>query len=211
MAKAKYFTTFKNGIYKENQILVAILGICSALAVTIQVKLAIIMGLCVIFVTSISSLLVSLLRTLTPNNVRMLTQLIIISTFVIIIDQVVKALSYEVSKTLSVFIGLIITNCLVMGRSEAFAKYNSPILSFFDGLGAATGYALVIIAISIIRELFGFGTLLGYQIIPTVFYATHPYHLSRFVNFNIMALAPSAFFILGIFIAIFNWTNREKI
>jgi Na+-transporting NADH:ubiquinone oxidoreductase subunit D len=210
MKKQSNLGVFKDAVFKENQILVAILGICSALAVTIQLKLAIIMSLCVMFVTSISSFIISLLRAITPDNCRMLVQLIVISTFVIIIDQVIKAISFEVSKTLSVFIGLIITNCLVMGRSEAFARHQAPLVSFIDGLGAACGYSLVIIALSIIRELFGFGTLLGIEVIPKGLYAssTNP---SLFVNLNIMALAPSAFFILGLFIALFNYGRGGKI
>ena len=201
MKEPKPLNIFTTALFKENQILVAILGICSALAVTIQVKLAIIMGICVIFITSISAFIVSLLRKVTPENCRMLTQLIVISTFVILLDQVIKALSFEVAKTLSVFIGLIITNCLVMGRCEAFSRHHSPFLSFIDGLGAASGYALVLISLACIREFFGFGSILGYPLIPKSFYATQE-NPSLYTNFNIMALAPSAFLLLGLFIAL---------
>lgn len=194
---------FVQQLWAENQILVAILGICSALAVTIKVSVSITMGLSVMFVTSFSCLLVSLLRKYTPDNVRMITQLAVISTFVIIVDQFLKAYFYDMSRVLSVFVGLIITNCLVMGRAESMARNIPPWPAFFDGLGAATGYGLVILTVGIIRELFGFGTLLGYRIIPLAWYAT-PEHPDAYQNFNIMALAPSAFFIIGFMIWITN-------
>lgn len=202
----KYFT---DQIWKENQILVAILGICSALAVTIQIKPAFVMGLSVMFVTSLSALFVSLIRKFTPSNVRMIAQLVIISTFVIIVDQFLKAFFFELSKTLSVFIGLIITNCLVMGRTESMARSVPPIPAMFDGLGAALGYAWVILAVSFFREFLGFGTVFGFQVIPSSWYATSE-HLSRYVNCNLMALAPSAFFILGFFIWIYNRISPEE-
>ncbi|MCP5510165.1 MAG: NADH:ubiquinone reductase (Na(+)-transporting) subunit D [Chlamydiales bacterium] len=194
---------FLQQLWTENQILVAILGICSALAVTIKVSVSITMGLSVMFVTSFSCLLVSLLRKYTPDNVRMITQLAVISTFVIIVDQFLKAYFYDMSRVLSVFVGLIITNCLVMGRAESMARNIAPGPAFFDGLGAATGYGLVILTVGIIRELFGFGTLLGYRIIPLAWYAS-PEHPDAYQNFNIMALAPSAFFIIGFMIWITN-------
>ena len=200
---------FYEQIWKENQILVAILGICSALAVTIQMKTALVMGLAVMFVTSLSSFFVSSIRTITPSSVRMIAQLVVISTFVIIVDQFLKAYYYELSKLLSVFVGLIITNCLVMGRAESMAKNISPIPAFFDGLGAAVGYAIVILAVSFLREFFGFGTIFGFQIIPTSWYAT-PEAASRYVNCNLMALAPSAFFILGGFIWLYNIIEEGK-
>ena len=200
---------FTQSIWKENQILVSILGICSALAVTIQMKTALVMGLAVMFVTALSSLFVSTIRTITPDSVRMIAQLVVISTFVIIVDQFLKAYFYELSKVLSVFVGLIITNCIVMGRAESMAKNVPPIAAFVDGLGAALGYALVILAVSFIRELFGFGTLFGVQIIPLSWYATAEFP-SRYVNCNLMALAPSAFFILGGFIWIYNLFNKKE-
>lgn len=194
---------FFDPLWKDNQILVAILGICSALAVTIQMKTALVMGLCVMFVTAMSSFFVSLIRKITPDDVRMIAQLVIISSFVIIVDQFLKAYFYELSKMLSVFVGLIITNCLVMGRTESMARNIAPLPAFLDGLGAATGYAVVILAVAFIREFFGFGTVFGFQIIPKFVYAT-PESPSLYVNFNIMALAPSAFFILGLFIWLYN-------
>ena len=192
-------------LWENNQILVAVLGICSALAVTIQIKVALVMGAAVIFVTSFSSLLVSLIRNYTPPIVRMIAQLAIISTFVIIVDQLLKAFSFEMSKTLSVFVGLIITNCLVMGRAESMAKNVAPIPAFLDGFGAAMGYAIVLFIVGAIRELFGFGTLFDYQVIPDSFYA------AGYANCNIMALAPSAFFILGGMIWVYNLMRKQDV
>lgn len=194
---------FTDQIVENNQILVAVLGICSALAVTIKVSVALTMGFSVIFVTSFSSLLVSLIRKITPDSVRMIAQLAIISMFVIIVDQFLKAFDYEMSRTLSVFVGLIITNCIVMGRAEAMAKSVPPIPAFLDGAGAAAGYALVLLSVGIIRELLGFGTILDFRIIPMSFYATSE-HPDLYVNNTFMALAPSAFFIIGIMI----WINN---
>lgn len=209
MAKITAKRAFFDPIAKDNQILVAILGICSALAVTIQMKTALVMALAVIFVTSLSCLFVSLIRKLMPDSVRMIAQLVIISTFVIIVDQFLKAFFFDLSLLLSVFVGLIITNCLVMGRCESFARNETPLIAFLDGAGAASGYGLVIVAVSFLREFFGFGTIFGVQILPEIIYATAD-HPSRYVNCNLMALAPSAFFILGCFIWIFNAWNRKK-
>lgn len=194
---------FFDPLWRDNQILVAVLGICSALAITIQVKPALVMALCVMFVTSLSSLFVSLIRHWIPDDVRMIAQLVIVSSFVIIVDQFLRAYFYELSKILSVFVGLIITNCLVMGRTESIARKTPPLPAFLDGLGAATGYSIVILAVSAIREFFGAGSLLGFKLLPSFLYATAE-HPDRYVNFNIMALAPSAFFILGCFIWLYN-------
>lgn len=199
---------YMDQIWKNNQILVAILGICSALAVTIKVDVALTMGISVIFVTGFSCLFVSLIRKITPPNVRMIAQLAIISLFVIIVDQILKAFLYEMSLTLSVFVGLIITNCLVMGRAESMAKNIPPIPAFLDGLGAASGYTLVLLIVGIIREFFGFGSLLNYPLIPQSWYA-NPEHPDRYVNSNLMALAPSAFFIIGGIIWLRNVLAKE--
>src|ERR1700730_8155647 len=161
-----------NQLWGGNQILVAVLGICSALGVTNRLSVAITMGLSVSFVTAFSSFFVSLLRNYTPDSVRMITQLAIISVFVIIIDQFLQAYYYGISKVLSVFVGLIITNCIVMGRTEGMAKNVEPIPAFMDGLGAGLGYAWVLFAIGGVRELLGFGQLLGYQVVPLHWYAT---------------------------------------
>ena len=201
----RYYT---DQLWNNNQILVAILGICSALAVTIKLSVATVMGISVIFVTGFASLLVSLIRKWTPPSVRMIAQLAIISLFVIIVDQVLKAYFYEMSLTLSVFVGLIITNCLVMGRAEAMAKNSRPLPAFMDGLGAASGYALILLGVGFIRELFGFGTLFDFQIIPLAWYA-NPQHPDGYVNSNLMALAPSAFFIIGGMIWVRNIIAKE--
>jgi Na+-transporting NADH:ubiquinone oxidoreductase subunit D len=209
MTKISAKKAFFNPIWKDNQILVAILGICSSLAVTIQMKTAIVMALAVIFVTSLSCLLVSMVRKFTPDNVRMIAQLLIISTFVIIVDQFLKAYFFELSRTLSVFIGLIITNCVVMGRCESFARNQSPLLAFYDGAGSGIGYGIIIIAVSFLRELFGFGTLFGFKVLPDMIYATAS-HPTRYVNCNLMTLAPSAFFIIGFFIWGYNVHSRKS-
>lgn len=192
-AMLRYFTS---QIYESNQILVAVLGICSALAVTNRLSVAITMGLSVSFVTAFSSLFVSLLRKITPDSVRMITQLAIISVFVIFIDQFLQAYFFEISKVLSVFVGLIITNCIVMGRTEGMAKNVPPLPAFLDGLGAGLGYAIVLLIVGFIRELMGFGQLLGYQIIPLSWYAT-PDSPNLYENFGLMVTPPAAFFLIG--------------
>lgn len=207
--KAILRTYFTEPLWKNNQILVAILGICSALAVTIKVEVAITMALAVSFVTAFSSFFVSLLRKFTPDSVRMIVQLVIISLFVILVDQFLKAFFYEMSKILSVFVGLIITNCLVMGRAESMAKNVPPVPAFLDGLSAGIGYGYVIIAVGFLRELFGFGTVLGYRIIPSSWYATLQ-DPDKYVNIGLMPLAPAAFFILGLFVFLANWINAPK-
>ena len=207
--KTPLYSYYVDQLWNNNQILVAILGICSALAVTIKVSVALTMGAAVIFVTGFSSLFISLIRKITPPSVRMIAQLAIISLFVIIVDQMLKAYLYDMSLTLSVFVGLIITNCLVMGRAESMAKSNAPLPAFFDGLGAASGYAFVLIGAGIIREFFGFGSLLDFQIIPESWYAS-PEHPDAYVNSNLMALAPSAFFIIGGMIWVRNLIAKEE-
>ena len=206
----KYRSFFLDPLWRNNQILVAILGICSALAVTIKVQVSLTMALAVSFVTAFSSFFVSLIRKITPDNVRMIAQLAIISLFVIIVDQFLKAFFYEMSKVLSVFVGLIITNCLVMGRAESMAKNVPPIPAFLDGLSAGLGYGYVIIAVGAIREIFGFGSFFGFQIIPLSWYATAE-NPSGYVNFGLMPLAPAAFFILGGFIWIANIINEKRL
>lgn len=202
-------TYFIDPLWKNNQILVAVLGICSALAVTIRMNVALTMAISVTFVTAFSCLFVSLIRKITPPNVRMIAQLAIISTFVIMVDQFLKAFYYDISKVLSVFVGLIITNCLVMGRAESMAKNVPPLPAFLDGLAAGIGYGYVLMIVGAIREIFGFGTFFGYQVVPEVFYA-NPEHLTRYVNIGLMPLAPAAFFILGGLIWIKNILNERK-
>ena len=198
-----------NPLWTNNQVIVAVLGICSALGVTNRLSVSITMGLSVSFVTAFSSLFVSLLRKVTPDSVRMITQLAIISVFVIIIDQFLQAYFFSISKVLSVFVGLIITNCIVMGRTEGMAKNVAPLPAFLDGLGAGLGYAAVLIIVGGIRELLGFGQLLNYQVIPLSWYAT-PHNPDAYDNFAIMVSPPAAFFIIGGLIWIFNIINSKK-
>lgn len=197
-----------NQLWSGNQILVAVLGICSALGVTNRLSVAVTMGLSVSFVTAFSSFFVSLLRKITPDSVRMITQLAIISVFVIIIDQFLQAYFFSISKVLSVFVGLIITNCIVMGRTEGMAKNVEPIPAFLDGLGAGLGYAAVLFIIGAVRELFGFGQLFGYQVIPLSWYATAE-HPDGYDNFALMVSPPAAFFLLGGMIWIYNIINKR--
>lgn len=200
-AKPKTLDYFTNQIWGGNQVLVAVLGICSALGVTNRLSVGLTMGLSVSFVTAFSSFFVSLLRNITPDSVRMITQLAIISVFVIIIDQFLQAYFFSISKVLSVFVGLIITNCIVMGRTEGMAKNVEPAPAFLDGLGAGLGYAWVLFIVSAIRELFGFGQLFGIQIIPLSWYASAE-NPDLYENFSLMVSPPAAFFIIGAMIAL---------
>ena len=189
----------KDGLWDSNPITFQILGICSALAVTTQLKAALFMAFGLTFVTAMSNVVISLIRNYIPSKIRIIVELTVVSALVITLDQVLRAYFYDVSKQLSVFVGLIITNCIVMGRLEAFAMSNPPWKSFLDGLGNGLGYSAVLIIIGVIREIFGSGTLLGYHVIPQSFYA-HGY-----VNNGMMVLAPGAFFLLGIIV----WIQRS--
>lgn len=205
VSTASYLT---NQLWGGNQVLVAVLGICSALGVTNRLSVSVTMGLSVSFVTAFSSFFVSLLRKITPDSVRMITQLAIISVFVIIIDQFLQAYFFSISKVLSVFVGLIITNCIVMGRTEGMAKNVPPIPAFLDGLGAGLGYAGVLFIVGGIRELMGFGQLFGYQVIPLTWYATAA-NPDGYDNFALMVSPPAAFFILGGMIWVYNIINQK--
>ncbi|MEM1282642.1 MAG: NADH:ubiquinone reductase (Na(+)-transporting) subunit D [Chlamydiota bacterium] len=207
--KGKPLTYLTDQVWNSNQILVAILGICSALGVTNRLSVALTMGLSVTFVTACSSFFVSLLRKVTPDSVRIITELAIISVFVIIIDQFLQAFFFDISKVLSVFVGLIITNCLVMGRAEGMALTVDPLSAFFDGMGAGLGYAWVIMVIGAIREFFGFGQLFNLQIVPLSWYAT-PENPNLYENFAMMVSPPAAFFIIGGMIWIFNIINKQE-
>ena len=191
--------TFLNPIFKGNPISVLVLGICSSLAVTVQLKGAFVMGLSVMIVTALSSLVCSLLRNTIPNRIRIIVQLVVVAMMVILVDQVLKAYAYSVSKTLSVYIGLIITNCIVMGRIEAFALGNKPFASFMDGLGNGVGYAMILIIVAFFRELLGSGTLFGFQVIPQAVYDF------GYVNNGLMILPPMALILLGCII----WVQRS--
>ena len=190
--------TILNPILKGNPITVLVLGICSSLAVTVQLKGALVMALSVTIVTGLSSLVVSLLRNTIPNRVRIIVQLVVVAMMVILVDQVLKAYAYAIDKQLSVYIGLIITNCIVMGRIEAFALGNKPIPSFLDGLGNGLGYGLILIVVAFFRELLGSGTLFGFRIIPESFYDL------GYMNNGLMILPPMALILLGCII----WMQR---
>lgn len=206
--KSRPITYLTDQVWNSNQIIVAVLGICSALGVTNRLSVAITMGLSVTFVVACSSFFVSLLRKITPDSVRMITELAIISVFVIIIDQFLQAYFFQISKVLSVFVGLIITNCIVMGRAEGMALSVPPMAAFYDGMGAGLGYAWVLFIIGAVRELFGFGQLLNYQVIPLSWYAG-PANPSGYENFAMMVSPPAAFFLIGVMIWIFNIINKK--
>ena len=190
-------------IFNNNPIALQVLGICSALAVTISMSTTLVMCIAVIFVTTMSNLAVSV-RNRVPTNIRIIVQMTIISSLVIIVDQVLQAVAYDISKSLSVFVGLIITNCIVMGRAEAFAMQNGPWLSALDGFGNAVGYSVILIGVALIREPLGSGTLMGFEIIPTV--ANGGWYVPN----GLLLLAPSAFFIIGLFIwAIRAWKTDQ--
>lgn len=189
-----------NPFSKNNPVIVQILGICSVLAVTAKLEPAIVMGISVIAVLAFSNVIISLLRNTIPTNIRIIVQLVVVAGLVVIVDQLLKAYTYDVSKQLSVFIGLIITNCILMGRLEAFAMANKPWPSFLDGVGNGSGYAIILIIVGFFRELLGSGTLLGYQVIPQWCYE-HGY-----VNNGLMILPPMALVVVGCII----WVHRSR-
>ena len=178
-------------LFKNNPVFVQLLGICSALAVTTSMKNAFTMTLAVVFVTAFSNLGVSLIRKIIPGSIRMIVEMAIIATLVILVDQILKAFSYDLSKQLSVYVGLIITNCIVMGRAEAFAIKNGPAVSLLDGIGNGLGYGVVLMIVAFFRELFGFGTLFGITVFKTV------NNGGWYVPNGLMVLAPAAFFLIG--------------
>ncbi len=204
LTKTAHFRAFSVPLLQENPISMQMLGICSALAVTVQLKTAIVMGLSLTFVLSFSNLIISLLRHVIPRNIRMIVELSVIASLVIIADEVLRAYFYDISKQLSVFVGLIITNCIVMGRAETYALGNPPGLSFLDGLGNGAGYGSVLISVAFIRELLGSGKLLGYQVIPHLAYEW------GYENMGFMLLAPAAFIIIGLLVWLQNSLTRAK-
>jgi len=191
--------TILNPIFKGNPITVLVLGICSSLAVTVEMKGALVMALSVTIVTGLSSLVLSMMRSTIPNRVRIIVQLVVVALMVILVDQFLKAYAYGIDKQLSVYIGLIITNCIVMGRIEAFALGNKPIPSLLDGLANGVGYGLILIVVAFFRELFGSGTLFGLRIIPESFYA------AGYVNNGLVILPPMALILIGCII----WIQRS--
>jgi Na+-transporting NADH:ubiquinone oxidoreductase subunit D len=182
----------------NNPVTIQILGICSSLAVTVQLERAIVMAAAVTVVTAFSNLVISMMRNVIPPSIRMIVQLAVIASLVIVVDQFLQAYVYEVSKQLSVFVGLIITNCILMGRAEAFAMANPPWQSFLDGLGNGLGYGLILVTVAVFRETLGSGTLLGFPVVPQAAYDM------GYVNMGLMVLAPGAFIILGLLI----WAQR---
>ena len=189
----------------NNPITVQVLGICSALAITVQLKPAIVMSISVMAVMAASNVIISLLRNLIPNRIRIIVQLVVVAAMVVLVDQVLKAFAYDVYKELSIFIGLIITNCIVMGRLEAFALGNGVWKSFLDGIGNAAGYGFILIAVAFFRELLGSGKLMGYQVIPDAAYAM------GYENNGLMLLSPMALITVGIFIWLQRARNRKLI
>jgi len=189
----------------NNPITIQVLGICSALAITAELKASIVMAISVIFVMGMGNVVVSLMRDIIPSKIRIIVQLIVVATLVIIVDQVLKAFAFELSKTLGAFIGLIITNCIIMGRFEAFALANGPWRSFLDGIGNALGYGVILIIVGFFRELFGSGTLLGYPVFGDPIMKTGLY-ATGYENNGFMILPPAALIVVGILI----WVQRSK-
>lgn len=193
-----YLELVTKGIWKENPVAYQVLGICSALAVTVKMSTAIVMAIALTCVTAFSSLIISSLRKQIPSNIRIIVELAVIASLVIVTDQVLKAFFYDISKQLSIFVGLIITNCIVLGRAESFALANKPFDSFFDGIGNGLGYSLVLVTVAFIRELLGSGKFLGFNIIPSFLYE------AGYQNMGLMVLAPGAFFIIGLLVWLKN-------
>lgn len=196
----KTFLPLVNPLSKDNPVIVQVLGICSALAVTAKLEPALVMAVSVTAVLALANVVISLMRNTIPNSIRIIVQLVVVAALVVIVDQVLKAYNYEVSKALSVFIGLIITNCIIMGRLEAFAMTNRPWQSFLDGIGNGLGYGIILVIVAFFRELLGSGTLLGYQIFPQAWYE------AGYQNNGLMILPPMALIVVACII----WVHRAK-
>ena len=194
---------FLNPLSKDNPVVVQVLGICSVLAVTAKLEPAIVMGISVIAVLAFANVIISLIRNTIPTNIRIIVQLVVVAGLVVIVDQLLKAYTYDVSKQLSVFIGLIITNCILMGRLEAFAMANKPWPSFLDGIGNGAGYAIILVIVAFFRELLGSGTLLGYQVVPQSFYD------AGYVNNGLMILPPMALIVVACIIWVHRIINKD--
>jgi len=201
MFSTKNIKLLTDPIGKNNPITVQVLGICSALAVTAKLEPAIVMSISVMFVLGAGNVIISLLRNTIPQRIRIIVQLVIIAALVIIVDQILKAYAYQVSKQLSVFVGLIITNCIIMGRFEAFSMVNKPWPSFMDGIGNGLGYGMILIIVAFFRELFGSGTILGWEVFKTI----GLYDIG-YVNNGLMILPPMALIVVGVII----WVQRSK-
>lgn len=194
---------FFNPFSKDNPVIVQVLGICSALAVTAKLEPALVMGISVIAVLAFSNVIISLLRATIPTNIRIIVQLVVVAALVIIVNQLLIAYAYDVSKQLSVFVSLIITNCILMGRLEAFAMGNKPWPSFLDGVGNGIGYSIILVIVGFFRELLGSGTLFGYQVIPQCFYD------AGYANNGLMILPPMALIVVACIIWVHRSRNKE--
>lgn len=201
--KINYKSVLFNPFSKDNPVVVQILGICSVLAVTAKLEPALVMGMSVIAVLAFANVIISLIRNTIPTNIRIIVQLVVVAGLVVIVDQLLKAYAYDVSKQLSVFIGLIITNCILMGRLEAFAMGNKPWPAFLDGVGNGIGYAIILVIVGFFRELFGSGTLMGYQVMPQSFYE------AGYVNNGLMILPPMALIVVACIIWVHRSRNKE--
>lgn len=205
MAKKSFKQILLDPVFNNNPIALQILGICSALAVTTKLDKSLVMAASVVAVTAFSSAAIALIRNRIPNSIRIIVQMTVIASAVIVVDQVIKAFAYDLSKELSVFVGLIITNCIVMGRAEGFAMQNTVADSFVDGVGNGLGYSVILVVVGVVRELFGSGSLLGFQLLP----------LSKdggwYEPDGMMLLSPSAFFIIGIFIWVLRTFKTDQV
>lgn len=201
--KINHKKVFFNPFSKDNPVIVQVLGICSCLAVTAKLEPALVMGVSVIAVLAFSNVIISLIRKSIPTSIRIIVQLVVVAGLVVIVDQLLKAYAYDVSKQLSVFIGLIITNCILMGRLEAFAMSNKPWPAFLDGVGNGIGYTIILVIVAFFRELLGSGTLFGYQVIPQSFYD------AGYVNNGLMILPPMALIVVACIIWIHRIYNKD--
>lgn len=197
-----------NPLSKGNPVIVLVLGICSALAVTAKLEPAIVMGLSVTAVTAFSNVILSLMRNTIPTRIRIIVQLVVVAALVIIVDQLLKAFAYDVSKQLSVYVGLIITNCIIMGRIEAFALANKPWPSLLDGIGNGLGYGLILVIVAFFRELLGSGTLYGFRIIPEAWYIKNGGH---YLNNGLMIMPAMALILVGLIIWVHRSRNKDLI
>ncbi len=197
--------TLTGPVFKNNPIALQILGICSALAVTSSMKVTLVMCIALTLVTAFSSLFISAIRNHIPSSIRIIVQMVIIASLVIVVDQFLKAYAFAISKQLSVFVGLIITNCIVMGRAEAYAMKNPPVASFVDGIGNGLGYSAMLIAVAVVRETLGAGKLMGFEVLPLVTDG------GWYVPNGLLLLPPSAFFVIGLFIWALRSVRKEQV
>ena len=194
ITRSETYRTVADALWQTNPISKQVLGICSSLAVTVQMNTAIVMALALTAVVACSNLIISMMRKIIPRNIRIIVEVAVIATLVIIADEVLKAFMYNISKQLSVFVGLIITNCIVMGRAETFAMSNPPFKSFVDGMANGIGYGSILVGVSFFRELLGAGKILGFPVVPQALYDM------GYMNMGLMLLAPGAFIVIGLFV-----------